>query len=144
MGKDFIGYFAVITEPIKGTFMLEIPDLPGCFSQGESLEEVIYRAQEALSIFYYESKGKLPPPTNYLSIQKSHPGEMIQMVSISKRINIPKPLETVKKTLTIPKWLNEVSERYNINFSKILQTALINHLTNLDSVSEFDSLLLND
>lgn len=32
--------------------------------------------------------------------------------------------QTVKKTLTIPKWLNDEAEKHSLNFSNILQTAL--------------------
>ena len=34
----------------------------------------------------------------------------------------------VKKTLSIPEWLNEEAERQHINFSKVLQEALLNTL----------------
>jgi hypothetical protein len=34
----------------------------------------------------------------------------------------------IKKTLTIPKWLNDLAEENRVNFSHILQDALMNHL----------------
>lgn len=36
--------------------------------------------------------------------------------------------EIVKKTLTIPKWLNDAAIAKKLNFSKILQDALKNEL----------------
>lgn len=37
----------------------------------------------------------------------------------------------VKKTLTIPEWLNEEALALNINFSQVLQKALINEIQSL-------------
>jgi hypothetical protein len=36
--------------------------------------------------------------------------------------------KAIKKTLTIPKWLNDIAEQNNVNFSHILQSALKKHL----------------
>lgn len=36
--------------------------------------------------------------------------------------------KSVKKTLSIPAWLNTVAEKENVNFSQILQKALIETL----------------
>ena len=36
--------------------------------------------------------------------------------------------QTVKKTLTIPKWLNDEAEKRSVNFSSLLQTALKQYL----------------
>jgi len=36
--------------------------------------------------------------------------------------------KAVKKTLTIPKSLNDVAENNNVNFSHVLQSALKEHL----------------
>ena len=41
--------------------------------------------------------------------------------------------KSVKKTLSIPAWLNTVAEKENINFSQLLQKALIETL-NIDKV----------
>lgn len=36
--------------------------------------------------------------------------------------------QAVKKTLTIPQWLNKMAEAKNVNFSRVLQTALKEYL----------------
>lgn len=144
MLAEIIGYIALFTEMENHQFFVEFPDLPGCFSQGDSLEEAICNAQEALAIYYTEKDGKLPPPSGLTSIQKANPGVIIQMVAINATNYIVKPLRTVKKTLTIPEWLNTLSEKYHVNFSQILRTALISHLSNLDSVSWYDKQILKN
>ena len=39
-----------------------------------------------------------------------------------------KKVKAVKKTLTIPEWLNEEAEKNHINFSSVLQKALMDEL----------------
>jgi len=36
--------------------------------------------------------------------------------------------QTIKKTLTIPKWLNDEAEKHSVNFSNLLQTAIKKYL----------------
>lgn len=142
--NSIIGYAALFTETEDHRFFVEFPDLPGCFSQGDSLEEALYNAQEGIAIYYAEKNGELPPPSSFASIQKVNPGAIVQMVAINVEKNIVKPLRTVKKTLTIPEWLNTLSEKYHVNFSQILRTALIDYLNNLESISLADKRMLKD
>ncbi len=55
MGQ-FIGYVALFTKTEDGKYFVEFPDLPGCLSQGDSLEMAICNAQDALAIYYQEKK----------------------------------------------------------------------------------------
>lgn len=42
--------------------------------------------------------------------------------------------KSIKKTVTIPKWLNDLAEDNNVNFSKILQTSLKEYLGLIDNL----------
>ena len=139
--SNVIGYAAVFIKSENG-YYVEFPDLAGCFSQGNSLEESICNAQEALAIYYIEKNGELPSASSLQSIQQTYPDAIIQIIAIDTENFIVKPLRSVKKTLTIPEWLNILSEKYHVNFSQILRTALINHLSNLDSISPHDRKML--
>ena len=144
MLTGIIGYIALFTETENHQFFVEFPDLPGCFSQGDSMEEALCSAQEGLAIYYAEKNGELPSSSSFASIQKANPDAIVQMVAINVEKSIIKPLRAVKKTLTIPEWLNTLSEKYHVNFSQLLRTALINHLSNLDSISLSDKQMLKD
>ena len=137
---SLIGYVALFFKT-KDKYYAEFPDLPGCYSQGDSLEQAIYMAQNALTIYYQEKKGELPTPTDIQIIQQKNPDRIAQMIIID---HVVKPLRSVKKTLTIPEWLNILAEKYNLNFSKVLKNALISQLDSLDTLSEHDRRLLND
>lgn len=139
-----IGYVATFTKIGNEQYFVEFPDLIGCYSQGNTLEEAVWHAQESLAIYYKEKKGELPPASTFQSIQNANPNSVVQIVAIDTEKYIVKSLRAIKKTLTIPEWLNQLAENYNVNFSQILKNALINHLRNLDSISSYDRKMLND
>ena len=68
-----------------------------------------------------------------------NPDKIVQMITFS----INRPIRAVKKTLTIPEWLNTLAEKYQVNFSHILKYALINYLKKLGSLSPCDKIMLD-
>lgn len=136
--NEIIGYVAFFEQMDDGKYLVEFPDLPGCFSQGDSLEEAIYNAQEAMMIYCTEKRGALPKASDFKSVQKDNPNTIVQMITL----RVAKPVRAVKKTLTIPEWLNILAEKYQVNFSQILRDALIDHLESLTSLSQCDRITL--
>lgn len=106
-----------------GAYWIEFPDLEGCQSFGDSIAEVMENAKEALAgycITLIEQHRKLPKAGD---IEKTERGEGDILAVIE--VNLNSATKSVKKTLTIPAWLNEAAESRNINFSETLQKALI-------------------
>ena len=70
----------------------------------------------------------VPSPTNLNTI--GHDSEVIVTLVAINTIKYRQENSTqlVKKTLTIPMWLNKKAEKNNVNFSKTLQNALIEQL----------------
>jgi len=110
---------------------VEFPDLPGCLTCGDSDEEAIRMAKDALALHLYgmeQDKESIPTPTKAGQFHV----ESNQVVVL---VEVWMPLfrdrmedKAVKKTLTIPKWLNDLAEENQVNFSRILQNALVEHL----------------
>lgn len=106
---------------------IEFPDLPGCLPCADTTEEAFRNAREALGLhlFGMEQDGEqIPEPT---PIQQLVPedGAVVSMVevfmpAVRERMNT----KTVKKTLTIPAWLNALALENGVNFSQVLQDAL--------------------
>lgn len=112
-----------------------VPDITGCISQGDTFEEAVEYITEALGLCLEVSlergeKPTVPSAPENLELKK---GQFITMISFDT-IEYQKKHSTraVKKTLTIPAWLNTMSENENINFSAVLQEALMSklHLNN--------------
>lgn len=49
-------YNAVFQEEKEGGFSVWVPDLPGCASQGETLEETISNIKEAIELYLESSE----------------------------------------------------------------------------------------
>lgn len=105
-------------------YWVEFPDLAGCHTYGNSIPETMEAAQEALSAYLLtllEQERPLAAPSN---ISELHPDDgFLSLVSCA--IDQYKDAKAVKKTLTIPSWLNDRATAMGLNFSKVLQDALI-------------------
>jgi len=124
--KDHYLYPAVAFEDKSG-FSMYFPDLPGCFSAGKTADEILANAREALSLhlFGLEQDGdSIPEPSSVSSLSLEN-GEFVAMIEAhmipfrSRMAN-----KAVKKTLTIPKWLDDLAAEANVNYSQTLQDAL--------------------
>ena len=123
--------FVAIFNYAKDEISISFPDLPGVFSSATTTQEAIANANEVLGLVLYDmeiDKKKIPEAT---------PLEKIECAENEKTmlVNVWMPLvrneldeQAVKKTLTIPQWLNKLAEAQNVNFSKVLQTALKEYL----------------
>ncbi len=104
-------------------FVAEFPDLDGCRTYGESVEETITLAAEALK-GYLETLLEQNITFNPASKLQDIDNNCILTNYIYCDVNLAKYSKSVKKTLTIPAWLNEKALAQGINFSKVLQEAL--------------------
>lgn len=126
MKKDYYVYPAIFTYEDDG-ISVEFPDLPGCLTCADTTEDAIKMAKEALGLHLYDIEEENEPiPTassiNDLSLEKNQIPILIDINMVLHRKAIENT--SVKKTLTIPQWLNKEAERHNINFSQVLQEAL--------------------
>lgn len=139
-------YPAIFKQEKNETFSVMFPDLKGCFSQGDTFEDAFIKSQEALAIYYHENKGNIPSASSIFDIQKSTANSIVQMVSVDLNTYALRKISTkaVKKTLTIPEWLDVLSKDYDVNYSNILKEALIDYLRKSSKVSTYDKMLLNN
>ena len=116
---------------VKGYF-INFPDLPGCITEGDTLEEALKMAKDALELHLYnmeEDKEEIPTPTAPENINITEEGSFLSLVEAwMTLVRDEMQNKAVKKTLTIPKWLNDIAESKKVNFSHILQTGLKNYL----------------
>jgi predicted RNase H-like HicB family nuclease len=115
-------YPAILHE--EGGYWIEFPDLEGCQTYGETLEETMELAQEALGLYLVsliENKQEIPAPSNIADLTADEG----QLTYISTDIDkYRRDTRAVKKMLSIPAWLAKEAEMKNISLSKVLQDAL--------------------
>lgn len=124
-------YPAVFTKEDNNLYSVSFPDIEGCFTQGSGIQDSIEMAQDVLSIILCDmedDKKVIPPASDPLDIKLGE-NSFVSLVSADtfeyRKIYNGK---AVKKTLTIPQWLNEAAEKENVNFSQTLKNALIKQL----------------
>lgn len=114
----------------EGGYYVTFPDRPECITEGDTFEEAYTYAQEALGLALedeYLSRKPIKEPS--ITTDLICPDGIIAVVTIDMDAYVRKNnSKAVKKTLTIPEWLNEAGIKANINFSQVLQEALIDKL----------------
>ena len=105
-------------------YWVEFPDLPGCHTYGAGISEAVPSAQEALSGYLMTLlvDGKDIPAASDMEGLKADDG-FASLVACD--LDQYKNSQAVKKTLSIPKWLNDRALAMGVNFSQVLQEALI-------------------
>ena len=119
-------YPAVFHKAEEGGYWVTFPDIPECITEGDDMAAAYDMAVEALGLALeekIENREKLPVASDVDEIKDSGTVVIVQfdLESYNKKHNN----RAVKKTLTIPEWLNERALAMNVNFSQVLQDALM-------------------
>lgn len=104
-----------------GSFTVTYPDLPGCISEGKSLGNAMYMAQSALTQwveYLKDKKQPIPSASGFESI-KTVQGDFVNLI----RAEV-KDSRAVKRTVSIPKWMDDKVIEYGFSLSRVLQDAL--------------------
>lgn len=121
-------YPAVFTKEEDGGYSVVFPDLESCYTCGDSLEQAMDMAEDclALVLYGYETDKKEIPNASSIDSITTNSDEFVSLIkcdTLSYRKQYSS--KAVKKTLTIPEWMNDEALRAGINFSQLLQDALM-------------------
>lgn len=123
--------YPALLQKKEETYTLSFPDFPEISLTFEDVdqERILISAREALGeqIFKMESEGQeLPKSEDLFSLGKKE-SEIILLVGVHMRRYYMEQ-KAIKKTLTVPNWLNDLAEEEGINFSHLLQQSLVEEL----------------
>lgn len=123
-------YPAVFTKEDQG-YSISFPNIDSCYTQGDDLLDGIEMAKDVLCLVLYkleEENKSIPIPSSPKEIS-TNDNSFVTLIDVDT-LEYRKfyDSKSVKKTLTIPNWLNTMAEKNNINFSNVLQNALIEKL----------------
>lgn len=120
--KDIFIFPAVFSKDDDG-YSVYFPGIEGVFTCGDTFEEAVFMAKDCLEL-NLDGIEEIPKVIDIedIKLEKNEYVVMIQadMVSYRKKYYS----QPVKKTLTIPKWLNDLGVQKKVNFSKLLQESL--------------------
>ena len=123
---DKLFYPAIFHKEDDG-FWVSFPDFPECFTEGDDIKQAYEMAVDALGLAITSRKADgevVPAPSDPDCVESGEDLLMViqfDMMEYLRKHNS----KAVKKTLSIPEWLNEEALRLGVNFSQVLQDALI-------------------
>lgn len=126
-------YPACFYKEKEGGYTVIFPDLNHLATCGDTLENALEMAVDCLAGYLYTAKQEgenVPAPSDMNTIDVNeeydeYESAFVNMVTVDVAEYAKKHFEkSVKKTLTIPSWLNEIAVANNVNFSQVLQSAL--------------------
>ena len=114
-------YPAVFHKNVDESYTIVYPDLPGCTSEGKTLGNAMYMAQSALTqwIGYLTDKKQEIPKASSVQEVKTSAGEFVNLI----RADV-KDGRAVKRTVSIPKWMDDKVIQSGLSLSRVLQEAL--------------------
>lgn len=111
----------------SGGYTVEVPDLPGCVTEGRNLPEAFEMAIDAASgwvLDELEEGNKIPEASNYDEVKKTEGGQVNLILLDIDKYAEQYGEKAIRKNVTIPAWLNTFAEKNSISYSKVLQDAL--------------------
>lgn len=124
-------YPAIFNFAEEGGYFVTFPDFPECITEGDDLQDAYEMTVDALGLAVtsrMQDGEQLPSATDLNKITTT-PGQSIVIVEFDiDEYNRKHNSKAVKKTLTIPEWMNDEGIRLGINFSHLLQDALREHI----------------
>ena len=123
-------YPAVFHTAEEGGFWVTFPDIPECMTQGDNMQEAYEMAVDALglSLTSREADREEIPKASSLDEVDAEDGTLVIVEFDMAEYRRRNSSRAVKKTLSIPEWLNEAAVREGVNFSQILQEAIMSKL----------------
>ena len=121
-------YLAVLEPGEDGSYGISFPDLPGCFSFADNLAEAEQMAAE-LHVYGMEKDGEaIPEPSTSLPPEVTA-GMVVMPVTLHPDMyRLKRDNERVKTNTTLPAWLKRIAEEQKVNYSRLLETALLDYL----------------
>ena len=129
--QDKYVYPAIFTYEDGYEIAVTFPDFQGCATSGANEQEALAMAKDALGghIWCLEKDGdKIPTPTNLRDVLLE-PTEYVILIDVyMPAIRLSQETRSINRTVTLPAWLNAVALDKGINFSQVLQSALVHEL----------------
>ncbi|MDR0991488.1 MAG: type II toxin-antitoxin system HicB family antitoxin [Ruminococcus sp.] len=107
-------------------YVVEFPDLEACMTEENTFPDAITMAEDAASIWLCNQEDNgLPIPEPSKNLKTESPDDLISYIKVDTDLYRRQTSNVfVKKTLTLPRWLNEKALQAGVNFSQTLQEAL--------------------
>jgi len=121
--------YPVILYADDGKVGVTVPDLPGCHTYGDGVADALLAAKDAIEMWLWDAENNaeaIPRATEKVDVAE---GQTLTLVAAdTDEWRRAHDTRAVKKTLSVPSWLNAKAEKANAPFSQILQEGLKEYL----------------
>ena len=121
--------YPILLYPDDGKISVSVPDLPGCHTFGDDLADALIMAKDAIEMWLWSAENnslEIPKASDSLPLKMGETTTLI--VADTDEYRKANETRAVKKTLSIPAWLNYQAEQANAPFSQVLQEGLKKYL----------------
>ena len=119
-------YPAILTQEDDG-IIVSFPDVEGARTDGATMEEALENAEDVLNLMLLTMEEKhmdIKPPTPIASLDVPK-GSTVALVRADTRAYSKKvDTRAVRKSVSIPAWMDSLAREHNLNFSNVLQNAI--------------------
>lgn len=119
-------YYAIFTKE-DNQYNVSFPDLEGAYTFGDNMSDALAMAHDLLEgwlIVAEDENDYIPEPSQPEQLKKSNLELIIPIEVNTDLARLKHKSKTIKKTLSIPEYLNTLAQNENINFSQTLTEAL--------------------
>lgn len=122
------GIYAAIFEPKDGKVYTSVPDLPGCITSGSDMANAYEMTVDAANLWMTsqveDQKEPAPEATPIDQIDCPH-GARVMLIQIDTEDYLRRTeTKAVRRTVSIPAWMDQIAQNRGISLSKVLQDAL--------------------
>lgn len=123
-------YPAILTQEDDG-IIVSFPDVEGARADGATMEEALENADDVLNLMLLtmEEKHMDPKPPTPIASLDVPKGSTVALVR-SDTFAYSKKVDTrdIRKSVSIPAWMDSLAREHNLNFSNVLQNAICREL----------------
>ena len=121
--QDSVTYLAIFSKESDGGYSIDVPAIEGAYTCSDTFEEGIANAQEVIGLCLYDEENEKIEYPNDIDLSLIHISETMIDIDMDDYIRRTSA-KTIKKTVTIPSYLNEMAKEYGVNFSRVLTEGL--------------------
>ena len=107
--------------------IVTFPDLEDTFTDGETMQEAFENAEDVLNLMLWnreEENATIPPPSTPEKILVPRGAILAMIKADTLAYRKQHDQKTIRRSVTLPRWLDSIAREHNINFSQLMQNAI--------------------
>ncbi len=68
--EKIYNYLVLIEQDEDGIYVAKVPDIPGCYTQGKTIQQVMERIKEAIEVCLEAEKTEQYQPLKFVGVQQ--------------------------------------------------------------------------